>query len=28
MLDPLWCVWDNNRQCLHDKAVGTIVVND
>jgi uncharacterized RDD family membrane protein YckC len=24
----LWCLWDPNRQCLHDKVVGTIVVND
>lgn len=22
-----WCLWDKNRQCLHDKAVNTIVVN-
>lgn len=28
LLDPLWCLWDGGRQCLHDKAVGTIVVND
>jgi len=28
VLDPLWCLWDENRQCLHDKAVGTIVIND
>jgi uncharacterized RDD family membrane protein YckC len=28
LLDPLWCLWDGNRQCLHDKATGTIVVND
>lgn len=27
-LDPLWCLWDENRQCLHDKAADTIVVND
>jgi uncharacterized RDD family membrane protein YckC len=27
-LDPLWCLWDENRQCLHDKVVDTIVVND
>ena len=26
--DQLWCLWDRNRQCLHDKAVKTIVVND
>jgi len=28
LLDPLWCLWDANRQCLHDKVVDTIVVND
>jgi uncharacterized RDD family membrane protein YckC len=28
LLDPLWCLWDENRQCLHDKAAGTVVVND
>src|SRR6202035_1612574 len=28
VLDPLWCLWDGNRQCLHDKAADTIVVND
>jgi uncharacterized RDD family membrane protein YckC len=28
MLDPLWCLWDDNSQCLHDKAVGTLVIND
>lgn len=28
ILDPLWCLWDDNVQCIHDKAVGTIVVND
>ncbi len=27
-LDPLWCLWDENRQCLHDKVACTIVVND
>ena len=27
-LDPLWCLWDENRQCLHDKVVDTIVIND
>ena len=25
-LAALWCVWDANRQCLWDKAVGTYVV--
>jgi uncharacterized RDD family membrane protein YckC len=28
LLDPLWCLWDANQQCLHDKVVGTLVVND
>jgi uncharacterized RDD family membrane protein YckC len=28
LLDPLWCLWDANRQCLHDKAVDTVVVHD
>ena len=27
-LDPLWCLWDDQRQCLHDKAADSIVVND
>ena len=25
---PLWCVWDQNRQSLWDKAVRTLVVHD
>jgi uncharacterized RDD family membrane protein YckC len=28
LLDPLWCLWDAGRQCLHDKVVDTIVIND
>jgi len=28
LLDPLWCLWDANQQCLHDKVVGTLVIND
>jgi uncharacterized RDD family membrane protein YckC len=28
LLDPLWCLWDDKRQCVHDKAVGSIVIND
>jgi uncharacterized RDD family membrane protein YckC len=28
LLDPLWCLWDQGRQCLHDKIASTIVVND
>lgn len=28
LLDYLWCCWDDNRQCLHDKVVDALVVND
>lgn len=28
LLDDLWCLWDANQQCLHDKAVDSIVIND
>ena len=28
LLDPLWCLWDDRRQCLHDKVAGSIVIND
>jgi uncharacterized RDD family membrane protein YckC len=28
LIDPLWCMWDGKRQCLHDKVADTIVVND
>ena len=28
LVNELWCLWDEDRQCLHDKAVGTLVVND
>jgi uncharacterized RDD family membrane protein YckC len=28
LIDPLWCCWDENTQCLHDKAVGAVVVRD
>lgn len=27
LIDPLWCLWDPKRQCLHDKAASTIVVH-
>lgn len=26
LVDYLWCLWDGNRQCLHDKVVKTVVV--
>lgn len=28
LLDPLWCLSDDDRQCVHDKIVHTLVVND
>jgi len=28
LLDPLCCLWDSDRQCLHDKLARTLVVND
>jgi uncharacterized RDD family membrane protein YckC len=28
LLDVLWCLWDQERQCLHDKVASTVVVND
>jgi uncharacterized RDD family membrane protein YckC len=28
LVDPLWCTWDDKQQCLHDKVVDSIVVND
>jgi uncharacterized RDD family membrane protein YckC len=28
LINPLWCLWDDKRQCLHDKVVGTLVIND
>lgn len=26
LLDYLWALWDENRQCLHDKAATTLVI--
>jgi uncharacterized RDD family membrane protein YckC len=26
LLDHLWCVWDSQKQCWHDKVAGTLVV--
>jgi len=28
LVDSLWCLWDANRQCLHDKVADSIVIND
>jgi uncharacterized RDD family membrane protein YckC len=28
ILDYLWASWDGQRQCLHDKAVGTVAVDE
>jgi uncharacterized RDD family membrane protein YckC len=28
LINPLWCLWDDQRQCLHDKVADSIVVND
>ena len=28
LLDPLWCRWDEERPCLLDKVVDTVVIND
>ena len=25
---PAWCIWDDKRQGLHDKAVDSIVIED
>jgi uncharacterized RDD family membrane protein YckC len=27
-LDVLWCLWDDNTQCLHDKVCETLVIHD
>jgi uncharacterized RDD family membrane protein YckC len=26
LVDSLWCLWDQRRQCLHDKIAGTFVL--
>jgi uncharacterized RDD family membrane protein YckC len=28
LIDPLFCLWDEKQQCLHDKVVDSIVIND
>lgn len=28
VVDGLWCTWDPNTQCLHDKVAKTVVVNN
>jgi uncharacterized RDD family membrane protein YckC len=28
LIDVLWCLWDQDRQCLHDKIVQTTVIVD
>jgi len=28
LVDALWCLWDPNRQCIHDKPANTVVVNN
>jgi uncharacterized RDD family membrane protein YckC len=28
LIDPLFCLWDDKQQCLHDKVVDSIVIND
>jgi uncharacterized RDD family membrane protein YckC len=28
LIDSLWCLWDDDRQCVHDKIVNTLVIND
>jgi uncharacterized RDD family membrane protein YckC len=28
LIDPLWCLWDDKQQCLHDKVADSIVIND
>jgi hypothetical protein len=28
LVDYLWCLWDENVQCVHDKVVDTVVTSD
>jgi uncharacterized RDD family membrane protein YckC len=28
LVNVLWCLWDAERQCLHDKIANTLVIND
>ncbi len=28
ILDYLWCLWDADSQCVHDKVVATVVLSD
>jgi uncharacterized RDD family membrane protein YckC len=28
LLDVLWCLWDDEAQCIHDKVCDTLVVSD
>lgn len=28
ILDPLWCLWDDASQCLHDKIASTVVITE
>jgi uncharacterized RDD family membrane protein YckC len=28
LIDQLWCLWDADSQCIHDKVAATLVVND
>ena len=28
LADYVWMIWDDNKQTLHDKVAGTVVIND
>ena len=28
LADYVWMIWDGNKQTLHDKVAGTVVIND